>query len=382
MSDVNITIIGGGVVGLAIANELVDLDDVVLIDKNDIPSDNQSSRNSGVIHSGIYYAPGSLKAKLCVEGNNLLYDFCEKNGVNYRKTGKLIVATNLREIEFLYGLEEIAEKNGVEGVEFVDGSDLFNYESSIKGEAALVVPSSGIIDPISYISKLREVSSASILTNSEVVDIHKKGEGYRIDLSSGDSFTTNFIINSAGLYSDEISKMIDPQSNHLITPLKSESVKFYSTPANQISTNIYPVPCAVSRNGEKLELNWENYTSIIDRGQAFQSVGVHLTPTLDLEGMIDRTQTVGPAYSKHRLKSDYSSSIDKEYFLESVKPFFPQLTLEDLSFHQTGIQSRVEGVNDFIIEKRGASINLIGIDSPGLTASLAIAKYVKNLLMN
>jgi len=356
MSDIPITVIGGGIIGCAIAYELSKDYEVLLIDKNQIPGENQSSRNSGVIHAGIYYEPDSLKARLCVEGNKLLYDFCEENDVPYTRTGKLIVATNAEEEKCLENLLERANENGVPGVELVDASE---YEPNVTSNSALYVPTSGIVDPASLVSKLKELSTeVNFLDKSKVVWIN----GNKITLDSGDTFETDLIINAAGLYAEDIAKLANPNKSYSLTAFRGEAAKFYIREDTKVSMNVYPIP-----------------RDVVENGELFQTLGVHLTPTLDLEGELSRTVTIGPAYVGNVDREDYTHKANEQQFLDAVLPFFPNLTLEDISLHQTGIQMKSSD-HDFIIERDNNIINLIGIDSPGLTASLAIAKHVKRLI--
>jgi L-2-hydroxyglutarate oxidase LhgO len=356
MSDIPITVIGGGVIGCAIAYELSSNYEILLIEKNQIPGDNQSSRNSGVIHAGIYYEPDSLKAKLCVEGNKLLYDFCEENEVPYSKTGKLIVATNYEEAKCLESLLERANENGVPGVELVD---VLEYEPNVRANSALYVPTSGVVDSASLVSKLRALSTnTNFLDKSKVVWI----EGNKITLDSGETFETDLIINAAGLYAEDIAKLANPQKSYGLTAFRGEAAKFYTREDTKVSMNVYPVP-----------------QDVVENGESFQTLGVHLTPTLDLEGELSQTVTLGPAYTGGVEREDYSHKANEQQFLDSVLPFFPNLTLEDISLYQTGIQMKSSD-HDFIIERDNNIINLIGIDSPGLTSALSIAKYVRKLL--
>jgi len=359
MSDVPITIIGGGVIGCAIAYELSSDYEILLIEKNQIPGENQSSRNSGVIHAGIYYEPNSLKAKLCVEGNKMLYDFCEAKGVPHKKTSKLIVATNAEEEKCLENLLERANENGVPGVRLITGTEVRDYEPNVCAHSALYVPTSGIVDSASLVSKFRDLSTeVNFLDKSKVVWIN----GNKITLESGETFETDLIINAAGLYAEDIARLANPQRSYGLTAFRGEAAKFYTREDTKVSMNVYPVPRDVVGNGE-----------------SFQTLGVHLTPTFDLEGELSQTVTIGPYYVVGVKREDYSHKSNEQQFLDAVLPFFPNITLEDISLHQTGIQMKSSD-HDFIIERDNNIINLIGIDSPGLTSALAIAKHVKRLI--
>jgi len=233
------------------------------------------------------------------------------------------------------------------------------YEPNVSSNSALYVPTSGIVDPASLVNKLKELSTgANFLDKSKVVCINEN----KITLDSGETFETDLIINAAGLYAEDIAKLANPQRSYGLTAFRGEAAKFYTREDTKVSMNVYPVPRDVVGNGE-----------------SFQTLGVHLTPTFDLEGELSQTVTIGPYYVVGVKREDYSHKSNEQQFLDAVLPFFPNITLEDISLHQTGIQMKSSD-HDFIIERDGNMINLIGIDSPGLTASLAIAKYVRKLI--
>ena len=400
--EVLITIIGAGAVGCAIANEIsgaVD-GDIVVIEKNSqINGENQSSRNSGVIHAGIYYPDdiGPLKARLCVEGNRLLYEFCRANSVPFAKCGKLVVATNELEEEYLEDVRRISEKNEVPGVELIDKSRIKKLEPNISGKSALYVPTSGIIEATSFVNTLyRQAESKGVifLTGNKVTDIMPdgKGECFKLSLESinqTEKFSTRILINSAGLFSDEIARLLNPESPYIIDPIKGESAKFYSFKRNNINLSgmsIYPVPFGYLPNGERLNVRFSEFSELFKKNKVTKSVGVHISPSFDFSGgkyVTGNTFIVGPAYSKPQDKEDYKPFRELNYYLENVTPFFPGLKLDDLSLHQAGVRAKLRGSYDFVIERDNIApgcINLVGIESPGLTSSLAIAKLVKKLV--
>ncbi|MHB1377765.1 MAG: NAD(P)/FAD-dependent oxidoreductase, partial [Candidatus Humimicrobiaceae bacterium] len=364
-----------------------------------IKGENQSSRNSGVIHAGIYYDNDKepLKARLCVEGNNLLYKFCTKHNIPHKRTGKLVVATNSLEEEYLEDIYRIASINEVPGIRIIDSKEVKNFEPNIRAKSALYVPTSGIIDPTSFLDSLyRQAESCGtiFLVGNKAIRIEPCKEGFDVTIQSDnetETFKTEIIINSAGLYSDEVANILNPESLYKIDPIKGESAKFYKSRRGSISINemsIYPVPFGYLSNGERLNVPFKEFQKLYNAGQINKSVGVHLTSTLDIKGnnyFIGDTVTIGPAYSKPDGKEDYRPTRNEKYFLSMVKQFFPNLKLEDISLHQTGIRAKLKGYTDFVIEKDNKHsnfINLIGIDSPGLTSSLAIAKHVKHKLKN
>ena len=400
--EIFVTIIGGGVVGCAIALEISKEYDknIVVIEKNrQIKGENQSSRNSGVIHAGIYYDKDKepLKARLCKEGNILLYEFCNKNNIPHQKTGKIIVATNSLEEEYLEDLYRIALKNEIPDIRIIDCKEVRKFEPNVRAISALYVPTSGIIEPTSFIDNLykqAESHGAIFLAGNNAVYIEPDKEEFNVKIQSNngnETFKTAILINSAGLFSDEVAKIFDNSSTYEIDPIKGEAAKFYKSKRTDTllnKMNVYPVPFGYLPDGERLNVPFKEFQKLYNAGKVNKSVGVHLTPTMDAKGgnyFIGDTVTIGPAYSKPDGKEDYKPTRDEKYFLNMVKPFFPNLRLQDISLHQTGIRAKLKGYTDFVIERDNKYpnfINLIGIDSPGLTSSLAIAKYVKQMLKN
>ena len=399
-AEVQITIIGGGVAGCAVANELSGKSNqnIAVIEKNNqINGENQSSRNSGVIHAGVYYpaSKGQLKARLCVEGNEMLYRFCARHNIPHKRTGKLIVATDTLEEEYLKDTYSIAKDNGVPGLEMLDGKEVTWFEPNVRAISALYVPTSGIIEPTSLVNKLfrlAESNGVMFLVGNEVVEIEPKVEGFEVKMKSKagvESFKTGILINAAGLYSDEIARMVNPESPYRMDPFKGEWGKFYKNKRKDIfmnGLNVYPVSFGYLSDGEKLKIPFKEFQEKFSKGEINKSVGVHLSPTLEIKGdgyIIGDTVIVGPAYSKPVNREDYRQSRETNYYLDMVEPFFPGLKPEDMSLHQTGIRAKLKDHYDFVIErdpKYPDLINLVGIDSPGLTSSLAIAKYVNELL--
>ena len=183
--------------------------------------------------------------------------------------------------------------------------------------------------------------------------------------------------------------MVNPGFNYTMDPVKGESAKFYSSRRGELllnGMNIYPVPFGYYPDGERANIPFQEFNSLFKEGRLNKSVGVHITSTFDIDTgrySIGKTATIGPAYSKPANKEDYKSSRPEEYYHQMVHSFFPNLKVEDISLHQVGIRAKLKDHYDFIIErdkKYQNCINLVGIDSPGLTSSLAIAKYVAKML--
>jgi len=399
---VNITIIGAGVIGCALAyclsRDTGSLKDIVVIEKNkQINGENQSSRNSGVIHAGVYYPEsiGPLKAKLCVEGNRMLYDFCAEYNIPHKKCGKIIVATDSLEEEYLEDVYKIAKKNRVPGLRLINKKEIKKMEPNVEGAAALYVPTSGIIEATSLVSRLYSLSEEAgvmFIAGNKVISIEPVDGLFKVNIQSdtdSEVFLTEVVINCAGLYSDDIAKMINPESPYRMDPVKGESARFYKTSSSDIEMNglnVYPVPFGYQPNGSKLRVGFDGFKKLFKEGKVHRSVGVHLTPTFDVRGgkfVIGDTVTMGPAYSVPEDRDDYSSTRDPGYYYLMVKPFFPNIKLEDISLHQAGIRAKLSRYYDFVIERDPAYdnfINLIGIDSPGLTSALAIAGYTLKMI--
>lgn len=371
MTDVNITIIGAGVVGLAIASQLSQkYQNVYVIEKNLQFGQEVSSRNSEVIHSGIYYPKGSLKAKLCVRGNQLLYQLCERESIAHRKCGKLIVANSVEEESELEELRQKGWNNGIEHLSILDKDQVTELEPNINASRALYSPSTGIIDShglMKYLENSAISRGVEMVYGTRVTGIKKANGAYLLHLKDiGNelfSFTTSILINCGGLEADLIAgKAGIHDKAYRIHFCKGEYFKVNPPKNKLVNRLIYPVP-----------------------GRRLVSLGIHAT--VDLDGGLK----LGPsAFYLNKNKYDYTINKDNSiHFFNSARVFFPFLAKEDLTPDMAGIRPKVQGpghpVRDFIIRNekdRGfpGFVNCIGIESPGLTSVLAIAEYVEELL--
>ncbi len=371
MFDSKITIIGAGVVGLAIAAKLSEShNSIYVIERNKLFGQETSSRNSEVIHAGIYYPKGSLKAKLGVEGKNLLYQFCEKYQIPHLKCGKLIVATSEHEIHILEEIKQKANNNGVHDLVFLNQEQIKDYEPNIFALKALFSPSTGVIESHSYMKQLETLAvnnGTEMAYGNTVVGIKKLDSGYEIMLKEPDgstySFSSKYVINSAGLESDLVAGMLGISNEELKIQFCKGQYFSINPPKNKlVSRLVYPVP-----------------------DPHMVALGIHVT--VDLGGGVK----LGPD-ALYLDENIYDYKVDhhrKEIFYESVKRFLPFLEKDDLSPEMAGlrpkIQKKGENFKDFyIMEEREKGypgfINLIGIESPGLTASLAISEMVMGLI--
>lgn len=379
MQRVPITIIGGGVIGLAIARELSqsNIGGVYLFEKNPFLGDEQSGRNSCVIHAGIYYQENSLKAKLCVAGNRMLYEFCQRYGIACVNTRKIIVAVDEQKDRMIDLYLKRATANGVEGVKKILREEIKSLEPNVEAISALYVPSTGILDVPSYLktlAKLAKDGGVEIIKESKVVRIEPQKNYFVVyveNLRGGsDIFETETLINAAGLYSDEIAKMINPESPYQIVPLRGEYYKFDSSKRDDIKLNGFNV--------------YQVQEPFYIDGKMYLGIGIHLTPTFELingKKVVGRYVSVGPTSIPVKDKHDYESNRQgPEYFYNDIIRFFPNIKLNDLQIDYAGNRAKLKDYDDFIIkrdEKYPNCIHLIGIDSPGLTSSLSIARYVK-----
>ena len=353
----NITIIGAGIIGLAIARQLsTQYENILLLDKEEKFGLHVSSRNSEVIHSGFYYPYDSLKARLCVEGNRLIYNFCQEYNIKYDRCGKLVVANNENEIKELNRIFILAQQNNVKDIEIIDSVSAKQIEPKVICRKALWIPSTGIMDSHAIMSKLENLSimnNVSIAYNAEVGNIEHIDDVYKLRFNNQNAFIfSDIVINCTGLWSDKINNLLS--GNCEIDYYKGDYYKTWKT--KDINCLIYPVPSTLS-------------------------LGIHVLKNLNNEIFF------GPNIYKVD-NIDYKiddSNVDE--FKNSISKIL-DVNLNDLTPDFSGIRPKIkyrDSFNDFIIEeKKGYSnfYNLIGIDSPGLTSSLAIAKYIEKLIKN
>ena len=373
MDRANIVIIGGGVVGCAVASEASRRwNDVFLVEQMPKLGMGASTRNSGVIHSGIYYPVGSLKARLCVAGNRMMYEFCVAHQMPHRNCGKLVVAHDAKQVGALERLAENGRANGVTGLRVVDGAAVRAREPHIQAAAALEVPSTGIVsseDLIKTLARIAGERGASLLTRTRVTRLDSRADSIAVTLVEGDAaegaqhseetIEARCVINCAGLYADEIAAMLGNR-NHRIYPVRGEYCELVRAKSHLINNLVYPLPHADGL-----------------------SLGVHLTRTLW------DTVLVGPTADYVAEKNDYERNrLPVEEFVRRAKSMLPEIEAADLQLAYSGIRAKLvppghAGIADFVIERDAnvpRAIQLIGIESPGLTSSLAIARQVASLV--
>lgn len=361
--DAGITIIGGGVIGLAIAARISRTRcDVYVLEKNKTCGMGISSRNSEVIHAGIYYPTGSLKARLCVEGRERLYRLCAENGIPHKKTGKIIIAAVPEETAELETLHQNALRNGIPSVRMLTREEVNRMEPNVRAVAGLFSPETGILNVhalMDFYAHTAQSNGTQICCGTDVTDIQPVSGGYRVFTTGPDGepfeFTTERIINSAGLCSDTLAALSGAE--YQLHYCKGDYFGIADRHRGRVSRLIYPIP-------EK------NHVGL----------GVHLT--LGLDGHMK----LGPDTEYTGRVEDFRIDASKrDRFYAGASGFLPFLTPDDVAPELSGIRPKLQGPDDpfrdFVIrEDRPGFINLVGMESPGLTSSPAIATYVEDLL--
>lgn len=369
MDRVDVVVIGAGVVGLAIASELARKDmDLFIIEKETAIGQGTSSRNSEVIHAGIYYVKDTLKAKLCVKANPMLYKICEEGKIPYKKLGKMIVGNGEDEVKQLEELIRKGEANGVTDLKLIDSDEVKILEPKVRADKAVLSPSTGIIDAHGlmdyFLRKTRmKMGSDPLVLDTEVTGIKKNKDGYLVEtLSSGEPFSleARIVINSGGLFSDKVAEMVGINIDEAGYRLHWCKGDYFSLTGKPPATMlVYPPPLKDTLG-----------------------LGIHTVP--DLTGRLK----FGPnAFYVNEL--DYKVTSDVEPFWSDIITYLPEIKKTDLHPDMSGIRPKLQGpgqsARDFVIEhedKRGLDgfINLIGIESPGLTCSPAIAEMVAGMV--
>ena len=367
MEKVDAVIVGAGAVGLAIGAEIAREDrEIYILEKETSHGQATSSRNSEVIHAGIYYPKGSLKAELCVRANPMIYEICEEHRIPHKRLGKIIVANGEAEVKQLEGILRNAKECGARDLELIDADEVHKLEPKVKADAAILSPTTGIIDAHGlmdhYHNEARRKSGADpLVLETEVTGLEQTEDGYKVEMVSGGeqfSVQARVVVNSAGLHADRVAEMagIDiDQAGYRLHWCKGDY--FSLTGKSPATMLVYPPP---------------------PKDEA--SLGIHTVP--DLTGRLK----FGPnAYYVDEIGYGVESSRDE--FWRDIVQYLPMIGMEDLHPDMSGIRAKLQGpgdpVRDFVIrheEDRGypGLINLVGIESPGLTGAPAIAEMVGN----
>jgi len=392
----DIIIIGGGIVGLATAYELnrkSPQKKVLLLEKESQLAKHQTGNNSGVIHSGVYYKPGSLKAKNCIGGYNRLIEFCNKEAVPYELCGKIIVATNKAELPTLQMIEERGKANGLSNLKRLSREEVKIHEPYVNGIAGIHVPQTGIIDytavSLKYAEKFKD-AGGEIALSEKVVDIDEKAAVSEV-ITEHSSYKAKLVVNCAGLYSDKIAKLTTQKVNLQIIPFRGEYYMIKPEKQYLVKNLIYPVP------DPNFPFLGVHFTRMINGGieagpnavLAFKREGyrkslfnlVELGETLSYPGFLK----VASKYWKTGLGEMYRS-FSKSAFTQALQKLIPEITENDLTPGGAGVRAQAcdrHGglVDDFLILEEKAAINVCNAPSPAATSSLAIGDHISNLAL-
>lgn len=369
MTDVDVAVIGAGAVGLACAARLARAGrSVVVVERHRSAGQETSSRNSGVIHAGLYYPTGSLKAVTCVEGRELLYARCQKHGVPHRKTGKVLVATDAAETAKLEAIFTRGVENGAGALRMLDANEVYALEPRVRAVAGLLSPETGIVDAHGLMDSYKAEAAAhgaeiSWATNVEALE--RRDVGWRVVTRGTDGtpfvLEAAWVVNAAGLAADRIAALAGMDVDALglrLHPCKGDYFALAPRLRGIASRLIYPVPVQAG-------------------------LGIHIT--LDLGGKL----AAGPD-TEYVDRVHYDIDATKAAaFGAAIRRYLPEVRDEDLTPDYAGVRPKLQGpgqdFRDFVIEEastHGAPglINLIGIESPGLTASEAIAHRVAEMI--
>lgn len=357
MTRIDVAVIGGGVVGLASALSLAEQGASVCVLERDARfGHGTSTRNSGVIHAGIYYPAGSLKGRLCVEGRDRLYAFCARHGVAHQRCGKLIVATHPGDEAQLDALLAKAHANGATSVTVVDAAFVRAREPHVRPAPALWSPDTGIVEAEGLVKTLAALCrdrDVALLPGSPVVGVEARGEVLEL-VTPHEHIEAETVVNAAGLYADQVSALLGAR-RFRIHPCRGEYAELAPSRRGWVNGLVYPLPHASGAG-----------------------LGVHLTKTT--WGSV----LIGPTIRYQDGREDYEEGrLALEDFVEPTRELLPAVTLADLQPGGTGIRAKLHGPEatfaDFLIDRDPHNPRVIqaaGIDSPGLTACLAIGERV------
>jgi glycerol-3-phosphate dehydrogenase len=361
LEQIDVAVVGGGVTGLASARAIAASGaSVCLLERHPRPGMDTSTHNSGVIHAGIYYPAGSLKARLCVEGRDLMYEFCARYDVPHVKSGKLIVAHDEREVRVLEALQARGTENGVAGLEIVDRAFIVAREPAVNTNFALWSPDSGIVNAEEYVKALLRTGvdeGVMFLPGTKLLGADRRGD--RMVLTTErESMLARVVVNAAGLYADEVSQTLGGETFR-IYPCRGEYAEFAPAKRSLVNGLVYPLPHG-SGHG----------------------LGVHLVRTTG--GQV----WLGPTIRYQDRKDDYESDrLPLETFAESARRLIDGVTIDDLRLSGSGIRAKLHGPTesfaDFMIRRDLVNplvVQASGIESPGLTSSLAVGNLVASIV--
>ena len=395
MSPKRVVIIGGGLVGLATAHKLPLLCPsarVTVLEKEDKVCAHQSGHNSGVLHAGLYYKPGSLKARLAVSGIREMVAFCQKHAVPHEICGKLVVAADESEVPRLRSLHERGTQNGLEGLRLLDREQMREIEPHVGGVAALRVPQEGIVDYEKVCEALQkevEAKGGSVVLGAKVTALQLGNGEWRVGTTAGDH-AADFVINCAGLHCDRVSTLAGEKREVRIVPFRGEYYKIKAERQHLVRSLIYPVP------DPQFPFLGVHFTRLIHGGieagpnavLAFAREGYRKTD-VNLGDLWDALTFSGLwrflAQHKRMSWEELRRSFSRRLFCESLQKLVPEIRADDLAPGGAGVRAQAmspEGglVQDFCLLHRPRALHVLNAPSPAATAALAIGEEISNLV--
>ena len=387
----DIAIVGGGIVGLASALALLESRpdcSVLLLEKEAQLARHQTGHNSGVIHAGLYYRPGSLKAQLCTEGREALYRFCADHEIACERCGKVVVAVSANQVSALDELERRGRANGLEGMQRLDARDIREREPHAAGVAGLFVPQTGIVDYVQVAEAMGRIVrqlGGQILLNAELTGVDKQAGGFVLKTSAG-NFQSRRLVNCAGLHSDRVASLSGVEPDARIIPFRGEYYKLKPQRRRLVRNLIYPVP------DPSMPFLGVHFTRMIDgdveagpnavlawkrEGYSWQDVSItDLLETLGFPGfwkLAARFWSVG--------LHEYQRSLSKAAFVRSLQTLLPEVRADDLVRAESGVRAQAvdkDGklLDDFHLLQGDGMVHVLNAPSPAATASIAIGRVV------
>ena len=394
----DIIIAGAGIVGLAAGFKILEKNPrvkLLILDKEDGVARHQTGHNSGVIHSGIYYKPGSLKANNCRKGYNLLLDFCDKNEIQYDICGKVICATNEKEVDYLQTLYDRGIANGLEKIRMISKDELKVIEPHANGLKGIHVPYTGIIDykvVSDKYSQLIQNLGGELKLNEKVRNIKVNTDITEI-ITSNSTFQTKYFVNCCGLYSDEVAQYTNGSANLHIIPFSGEYYKIKKEKHYLVKNLIYPVP------NPDFPFLGVHFTRMIDGGVeagpnavlAFKKEG-YKKSDISIKDLVRIFGWKGfrkVAYKYYKIGTgEFYRSFSKKAFVKALQKLLPEIKSEDLETGGSGVRAQAVDrsgklIDDFVIEKNNRIVNVLNAPSPAATSSLAIGeKIAEEILIN
>ena len=379
-------VVGAGIVGLSVALKLQSLgNNVLVLDKETSPGKHQSGRNSGVIHSGIYYKPNSFKSNLCIRGRELLLEFLEEENIPFRLEGKIVVDTDVNKLS---SLEERATQLSMENVNVLEKSDILTLEPNCKFDNALHVPQAGVVDYGVVTKKLASKfqSLGGTIEYFQKIKSIKTKNDLKILESNNSIFRSEFLINCAGLYSDNIAQLDNVEPELRIIPFRGEYFTIAEEKSHLVKNMIYPISDPdlpflgihlTKTVDNKIEAGPNAVLAFAKEGYDWSKINIsEFSKTIFYSGM----WKLGRRYFSTGISEMYRS-LNKDVFLREILKYIPDISKKDITPRIAGVRAQAVGkdgslIDDFVFERKEQSLHVLNAPSPAATASLAIGEHI------